>query len=461
MTPFPSVSGSLRVAAAGIVFLLTTTFAASEPITYTGFLITDGQLGAWKFHNARVVLTFESNTKFIQTIPLVCVMNQDVVYDPTGEAWVTIADHQRVVTARFARNQIYASFDQDAGAIGIGSFSGPPFIPSSCGNPDSLSQPAYPLGLHHGTPDDAGPNSFPNNLEGNFGFSGKAYTCAGVPQHTECDPPNTPLKTDHGDLYLAQPYLEYDQDFPRTINGGFVIQEMGEYAGSAIPASVLAPSSGAATGHVTYHMFLVSDVSLNGQLFQGASIHLSFRSSTRNVMQGAGPNSAMSSRGTATVEIKKDGRTMVAHFAPGQIYVYFDPATGVGFGSLSGGPAYPAVLAPTYVHGDTELFAAVSDILINGSSSYGTYSQPTIDLAQTTDLKHETMLADFVSSCADFDFGSGYCKDLSTIPVLETDKGDFQLFEPYNTNGNNDPTTNLLRSSINFGAFWTTFDPED
>jgi hypothetical protein len=69
-------------------------------------------------------------------------MNQDVVYNPTGAASVTIADHERVVTAKFAPNQIFASFDQDAGAIGIGSFSGPPFIPSTCGNADSLSQPA-------------------------------------------------------------------------------------------------------------------------------------------------------------------------------------------------------------------------------------------------------------------------------------------------------------------------------
>jgi hypothetical protein len=270
------------------------------------------------------------------------------------------------------------------------------------------------------------------------------------------------LKTDHGDLYLAEPYQEYDEDPARTINGGFIIQEMGEYTGSAIPASVLAPSGRAATGHITYHMFLVSDVSLNGRVFQGASIHLSFRSSTWNVMQkqGASPNSAINSSGTATVEIKKDGRTVAAHFASGEIYVYFDPARGVGFGSVSGGSAYPAVLAPTYLHTDTELFAAVSDILLNGSSTYGFYSQPTIDLAQTTDLKHETMLADYVTSCADFDFGNGFCNDLSTTPVLKTDKGDFQLFEPYNSNNNNDPTT-LLRSSINFGVFWTTFDRED
>ena len=38
-------------------------------MTYTGFTITDGQLGNWQFHNARVYLTFKgdtNNARFIQ-----------------------------------------------------------------------------------------------------------------------------------------------------------------------------------------------------------------------------------------------------------------------------------------------------------------------------------------------------------------------------------------------------------
>ncbi len=97
-----------------ITVLVTACFGFGEPITYTGFIITDGQLGSWQFHNARVVLTFKSDTEFIQAIDPSCVMGQHVVYNPTGVATITIADHERVVTARFDRNQIFVSFDQDA-----------------------------------------------------------------------------------------------------------------------------------------------------------------------------------------------------------------------------------------------------------------------------------------------------------------------------------------------------------
>ena len=40
--------------------------AMAEPVTYTGFTITDGKLGNWSFHNARVYLTFKSDTKNVQ-----------------------------------------------------------------------------------------------------------------------------------------------------------------------------------------------------------------------------------------------------------------------------------------------------------------------------------------------------------------------------------------------------------
>jgi hypothetical protein len=160
------------------------------------------------------------------------------------------------------------------------------------------------------------------------------------------------------------------------------------------------------------------------------------------------------------VQITKDGRTVSARFAPDQIYVYFDPATGAGFGSKSGGQAYPAVLAPSFVHVDTELFAAVADILIGAASNYhgpaSDYSGATFDLAQTTDLKQETLLADYVSSCPNFNFSNGVCYDLTSSSKLITDKGDFYLYQVYNANGMNDPTT-LVRSSNSWGVFWTTY----
>jgi hypothetical protein len=465
MNPLHYFALSLRsLVIAVITVLVTACFGFGEPITYTGFMITDGQLGSWQFHNARVVLTFKSDTQFIQTIDPACLPNgQNVVYNPNGVATVTIVDHERVVTARFERNQIFVSFDVDAGGVGFGSFApGPRFVNATCANVDGLT-PTYPLGLHHGTTDFT--PGFPNNLQGTIGFSGKAYTCSGVPQFTDCQPPTWALKTDHGDLYLAEPYQEQDvyRQLLLSLNGGFFFQEPG-HSGLPLPASVLAPSSRVPTNSITYHMFLVSDVSVNGELFQNASIHLTLRSDVAHVTPH--PNGSaygsMNASGVARVDIKAAGHTVSAKFASGQIYVYFDPATGAGFGSQSGGQAYPAVLAPTFFHSDTELFASVADILIGAASNYhgpaSDYSGPTFDLANTTDLKQETLLADYVSSCTDFRFMLGYCANLPTSSRLITDKGDFYLYEPYN---NSNQRTNLSQSSNNWGVFWTTFSAQD
>jgi hypothetical protein len=447
-----------------------------QPITYTGFMITDGQLGSWQFHNARIVLTFRSNTSFVQKINPACVMGQNVVYNPTGVATITIADHERVVTARLARHQIFVSFDQDAGGVGFGSYApGGVFVnDATCANAAGLT-PTYPLGLHHGTMDNAGcsgctgtspnQNAFPDNLQGTVGFSGKGYTCNGVPQSTVCQPPTWALKTDHGDLYLAEPYQEDDIFWGESLslNGGFFFQEPG-YFNFPLPPSVLAPSSSVPTGSITYHMLLVSDVSLNGHLYQNASVHLTLRSDVSRVtpMPNGDPFASMNSSGVARVDITSGGRTVSARFDPGQLYVYFDPATGAGFGSTTGGQAYPAVLAPTYIHVDTELFAGVANILIgstaNNSGAASGYSGPTYDLANTIDLKQETLLADYVSSCTDFNFVNGQCDNLPSSRKLTTNNGDFYLYEVYNSSSQ---LFNDVKSSNSWGVFWTTFVAEE
>ena len=247
-----------------------------------------------------------------------------------------------------------------------------------------------------------------------------------MPQE-ECDPPTAALKTDHGDLFLFEPYQDYSGNFLVSLNGAFFFQQTGR-TGSPLPRTVLAPSSSIANGSITYHLLLVSDVSLNGELFQNASIHLSFQSDTSRVTQfdGGGPGSVMNAQGVARVEI----RTFARH----QVYVYFNPSPiSAGFASYAGGPMYSAALAPTFVHDDIESLEE-----------------------STTDLKSETLLADYVSSCTSFDFTYAFCADLTSQPKLATDKGDFYLYEPYNKNGFNDPTS-LVRSSNSWGMFWTTF----
>jgi hypothetical protein len=458
----PSLSASLPFVFTAIAMLLASSSALGEPIKYTGFTITDGQLGTWKFHNARLVLTFESDTNNVQMLAKTCV-GTNAAFNSTGVARVTIVDHEKVVTARLNPNQIFVSFDQDEGGVGFGSF-GPGYTAPSCTDPTSL-QPAYPLGLHHGTMDgishlylgySANQEAFPVNLQGNVGFSGKGFTCVGIPEQ-DCEPATVPLITDHGDLFLLQPYTQTSSTDGTNdpLGGAFFFQETG-HSGLPLPASVLAPSSTRANGSITYHLLLVSDVSLDGKLYQNASIHLSFQSRISEVtpLADGGPNGAVNTHGQARVEIRQGGRTVSANFEPGQIYVYFDSATAsAGFGSFSGGRGYPAVIAPTYVHIDTELLAAVADILTTGSRNY---SSATVDLAYATDLKHETMVADYVSSCTDIDFSLGVCYNLPSSRRLLTDKGDFYLEQPYNVAPYTDPSAEI-RNSNNWGVFWTTF----
>ncbi|KAA6457250.1 hypothetical protein DYQ86_23255 [Acidobacteria bacterium AB60] len=304
----------------------------------------------------------------------------------------------------------------------------------------------------------ANQQAFPNNLKGDVGFSGTGYSCIGVPR-LDCETATKPLTTDHGDFYLFQPYLGMDAaGYPTSMNGALFIQTTRDL-GLPLPASALLLSSNHASGLITYHMLLVSDVSLDGKLYQNATIHLSFESKVSAVrpLAGAGPSGAINSNGAARVEILRGDRTISAEFDPGQIYIYFDPETAsAGFGSFSGGRAYPAMVSPTNAHGDSHLTAAVSAILTTGSSDF---SPATSTLAHATDLKHETMLSDFVSSCTDYDFTNlvGTCYNLPASSRLTTNRGDFFLYQPYNMNGNVDPS-NAVRSSDNWGIFWTTFD---
>ena len=100
-----SPSTGLRFLVAALALVLGSSCAVAAPITYTGFLITDGQLGKWSFHNARVILTFESDTTYVQTLDATCV-GTTAAYNPTGAARVTIVDHERTVTARLSPNQM-------------------------------------------------------------------------------------------------------------------------------------------------------------------------------------------------------------------------------------------------------------------------------------------------------------------------------------------------------------------
>jgi hypothetical protein len=100
-------------------------FAASaahaDPVTYIGFTITDGKIGSWQFHNARVLLTFQSDTSNVQFVqpPDFCPTatdpnppTSDVYFNGIGDASVTVSTEGKVVHAKLKPNQIFVSADQ-------------------------------------------------------------------------------------------------------------------------------------------------------------------------------------------------------------------------------------------------------------------------------------------------------------------------------------------------------------
>jgi len=115
-----------------VAVLLLASAASAARITYTGFTITDGQLGSWKFHNAQVYLSFESDTSHVQ---LTQIQGVNVAYigpfppqqlctgpaSAIGTAQVSIISGEKRVRATFAPNQLFVSLDLDNGGVGFGS----------------------------------------------------------------------------------------------------------------------------------------------------------------------------------------------------------------------------------------------------------------------------------------------------------------------------------------------------
>ena len=202
---------------------------------------------------------------------------------------------------------------------------------------------------------------------------------------------------------------------------------------------------------MTYNIFFISDVSLGAHSFSNAKINLSFTSHPSNVqpLAGAGPNAYINKRGAARIVITKDSQTISAEIAPDQLYVFFNPNTAtVGFGSYapdgSRQLAYPVILTADFSL-SPQLLEDVSDIIMNPNDAQ-LYSPETQALAQVADLKHPTLLADFVSSCTAFTFDPAngiICSPQAPPAGLMTDKG--LLYIPENFFG--------------WGVFWSSFNP--
>jgi len=461
----------LRLRAFRIVFqcavmtLLLASSALAAPITYTGFTITSGQLGSWRFHNARVFLTFESDTNTVQitTVPDPRG-NVTLVYNQIGIARLTIVGDDKTVNATFNQNQIFVSYDQSNGGVGFGSCLPKCSVPL----PSTPNlQPAYPLGVSGGTTDapavvglafDPSPEelALTADLMSDTGLSGRGWACVDFENPDfACSAP-TPLMTDKGSLYLFQPYQAEPLATGKVLNAGLFFADA-TVPDSGFPHSLLAPSTRISSGSITYNVFLVSDVSIGGQFFQNAKIHLSFRSNTAAVkhLPGSGPHAYVNDEGTARVVITKGSTTIKATFDPDQIYVFLDPSTAsVGFGSESGGRAYPVTVSECSCN-SIQLVGAVSDIINSHGADASLYTSQTEALADVADLTHEIVLADFASSCSPYSAfvpATGICSNLTAPAKLTTDKGDFYLYEPYVQDYSTSPFSN------NWAFFWSIFD---
>jgi hypothetical protein len=437
------------------------------PVTYTGVTITDGQLGRWQFHNARVILRFDGDTNNVQfmqvpdpndpTNPLA-----DIAINMMGTASVTVVTGRRSVHATFAANQIFVSLDRGSIIPGVTNFGGRGagfgyFSPSSPGGVEV----AYPLGVEDGTIDwgdaffpSAEVQALPLDLQNTAGFSGRAWVCLGFPNQT-CPAPTQGLHTDHGDLFLYQPYFnQYSGD---TIQAGFFLADVG----GARSSSLTPPLDAYGTKPITYNAYVISDVSLGGQLYRGAQVYISFEAdaSTAKPYSDSSSTGYINTAGRAQVTIINGRRTAIAAFAPNQLYVYFDIThASIGFGSNAGGRGYPLSLTSNQDPSglvENSSIGAIADILTTPADAVN-YTTATAGLI--TDLTNATALSGGASSCVGFDPITTICSNLTPIP-LATSRGDFYLYEPYT---DDETTTNgTAPFTVNWGIFWSDLGTND
>ncbi|HMK71705.1 MAG TPA: hypothetical protein VK454_00115 [Myxococcaceae bacterium] len=455
----------LRRGPYAVVAVLWAAAVGAAPVTYTGFTIADGQLGSWSFHNARVYLTFQGDTKDVQFIqPLIDPTNPsfgtvDAWALQTGVASVTIFSGGKRVHATFAPNQILVTSDlgdtsdtPHFGARGMG---------FSSISPTGALEPAYPLGIEDGTvdwgdiPENGGLespdlDSLSTDLQETVALSGRAWSCVGFPNG--CTAPY-PLHTNRGDLVLSSPYMTSD-GFD-SLAAGFFIVDVGDRCHPASPPRLKRHES-RRRHPITYYGYLVSDVTLGTTPYYAAQVYLSYESDVSSVVpfnNGPGSHGFINAAGRAHLTLVTGGKVISADFAPGQIYVFYDVGTAsVGFGSTAGGRAYPlSITANTDKHGlvENSSVGAVADLTTTPANA-NLYTAATATLV--TDLTNETTLSGGASSCVAFDPITSVCSDFTTVG-LQTNRGPFYLPELYY----DDESAFGIASpyTISWGLFWS------
>jgi hypothetical protein len=451
--------------------------ASAEEITYRGFMVADGKIGDWQFHNARVYLTFQGDTANIQTMlfpfstsnPVDGAAQVDI--NSGGTATVTIITPQKTVYAIFQPGQIFVSMDHgdifSATPLPLAAFNGARGVGFGTFNASSPGgiEPAYPMAIEDGTIDWGDysgylPANFinpelselPANLFSNTAFSGRVWSCVGFPGST-CPSPSFALSTNQGDLYFYQSYLSVT--FDDAMSGGTFV--------ACRNATGCLSDSGLTTywGHnndtskpITYRAALLANVTLGATTYHRAEVYLSFNSDVATAVPFHDMTSAgyMNSVGQASARIVSGNQIVEANFYAGQLYVYYDQTHGTGgFGSVGGGRGYPFALTSFQDSNglvEDNLIGAVTDILGNPAHAVN-YSAPTANVV--TNLTQTFQLAGGASSCVSLDPVSSICSNVSPV-ALKTDKGNFLITEPYTIDAT--ALNGTQPFSVNWGIFW-------
>jgi len=356
------------MAALGRCFLALISVCALEsnlpaaPMVYTGLVVTDVRVGTTLFHNASLKIMFEGDTDNIvaavapgtQTqIPSVeCLGTGYFFYLTKGVARMEIEFQGRTRTARLNDGQVFVALDTCNGGIGFGSFTGPNGL-----------EPAYPLALTLGTAEYAA-IIYGSPLVGALSTTGVAWSCIGYPPggfdalpgtpSGNCIPPDTyPLKADIGDIFVYQPYYEYEfagatglasNHSGSTNRGAFLVRPKARRTLAALGA----PESDSES-RVVYTLQTVADGSIGNHVFNQALVTFRMISDVHSVTSQ--PSSVDATKpvyenrhGYATVTVDDGGDVITAEFKPGEVYVRYDTGAGVaGFGSPIS-PTYPVAL---------------------------------------------------------------------------------------------------------------------
>jgi len=194
--------------------------SVATPVTYTGRLVTDVSLDGRLYRDAEVTLKFRASTADVRTFSVTVPVDPGVSSNQgsghcidVGVASVQISTPQAAASATFAPGQILVTFDEYNSGIGFSSYTGPHGF-----------EPAYPLGLLDGTV-----YTTPiRDLYTGQSVTGKAWSCIGYPPlattnpyGSRCgDPGAFPLKTDHGDFIIYQPFSNLNSDGTLCCNYG-------------------------------------------------------------------------------------------------------------------------------------------------------------------------------------------------------------------------------------------------